>query len=164
MLKSNKGSVLDIIVGVVLIVAVSIAVLFAHFLIVEFNKNYTGPRDNGFNQTMADGKQAIQIFDYGIVFVLGGLMLATIILAFYIPTHPVLFTFSLIVLIIALLITGIYSNLFVKIATTPQLQGTTNQFPVLYHMIKNLPVIVLGYGIILTIVMYTAGKKGKRRI
>lgn len=164
MLRSKKGSILDIIVGVVLIIAVSIAVLFSHFLIVEFNQNYSGPRHSGFNQTMEEGKQAVEMFDYGIVFVLGGLMLATIILAFYIPTHPVMFAFSLIVLIIALLITGIYSNLFIKIATTSQLRSTTNQFPILYHMIENLPVIVLGYGIILTIVMYTAGEKRKRRI
>lgn len=159
----ERASLLDIIPIVVIITAVGISVIFAHLVLDEFDKgfNYEN-RTETFNQTIDRTEKTLESYDYLLVFVLGGLMISTIMLAFFIPSHPALFAISFIMLAVILTIGGIYSNVFVKVVNASALQSSTNQFPVLYQTMKNLPLIILGFSAVLAIVMYSSG--GQKRV
>jgi len=160
----ERGSLLDIIPAIVVLTAVGIAVLFGYLVLDEFDQNFDYEnRTETFNQTIDRTQTTLQSFDYMLVFVMGGLFISTILLAFFIPSHPALFAVSFILLAVIVMLGGIYSNMFVKIADASPIQTTTNQFPILYQTMKNLPMIILGFGAVLAIVMYSS-TGGQRKV
>lgn len=158
MLGSNhKGSVLDIFVIVVIVFSVSIGAILAQKVLTEVQDvNQNMSENTQMNpDILANAKTAVSVFDYGVIFLIGGMYLVAFIFAFNIRSHPIFFIPSLLLLSIATYISAEVANIFYMIANTSGLTTAANQFPTMITLFENLPFIVAGLGVLLIIVMYT---------
>lgn len=161
----KKGSVLDIIPIIVIVTGVSIAVLFSGLMINKYEENLpTERRTEEVNETLSDADTAVHMFDTGILFFLGGAFVVVLMLGYLIPSHPVFYAFTWIIVAIVLMISAVYSNMFIEVAESSVLMPITNSYPSLYLVMKNLPMITLGYATLLSIVMYATGSPVKQNV
>lgn len=100
------------------------------------------------NLTYLDG-----LIAFGVVLLFVGSM----ILAYFLPSHPVFFISFILNAFVALIISPVYSNLYATLAKTPLLNPSFELFPLTALMIGNLPLITLVLSALLAIVSY--GKK-----
>jgi len=166
----NKGSILDIffiaflvlVVGIVLVVSMTVL-----NKVSDATENSTIKLGNGstiplLNQSMLDrGKEALQTFDNMMPFLLVGLVLITVIFAFLIPTHPIFIIFSIIMIMIFLILIPQFSNIYGQIVTTDTLSDAGNQLTYTNEIMRNLPLIILIFSIILIIVVFIASRRGE---
>lgn len=158
MVTSRKGSILDLPLIAVAVFMIAIVVLLSNVIITEFKNetaDYTSPSGNVINQTILEkGEIALSTFDYAMILITIGLGLATIIFGFYIKTHPVMFAFSLILLIFFVIITSFFTNAFMEFVSVDPLDTQIDNFPFMYTLFENLPLIMTVIGIITAIAMY----------
>ena len=110
------------------------------------------------SSTITKVDTSISLFDTILVFLQIGLMIATIISFFYLDTHPVFFFFSLFLLIMALIVGAIFSNIWFELAQSQLSDTITSDFTQSDWVMDNLPLFVLITGVIGFIVLY--GKSG----
>lgn len=158
-----KGTVLDLIIMMVVLVALSITLIFAYLILDEMQN--TIEADTYLNETinvtfLEQGKAGLQVYDTGYLFLLVVMGLASIIGAFMIRTHPILFMASFLLLAFILYLTPIIVNLWYDISTTPELLAVSNQFPTIATVILNFPTIILVLGIAIMIALYGGFRTG----
>lgn len=148
-------SVLDLIFVIVALLVVSVAALFSNVLITDFQEQTQDVLTNRSNNITATGVAVVENFDYAILFLFGGVIVALIISAFLIPTHPVFFVISLLVFIMVLLIVPQISNLFEAISEEDKMSDAVTDYTMTQSLWDNMPIIILCVGAILFIVMYS---------
>ena len=109
------------------------------------------------NITLQGGK-AMDIFVSSIPFLFFGLGISAIILAFLIPSHPVFFPLSIILLSIFILLSTMFKDVIYAFLTTEPFFSIANNYPMLGFVITNLPYFIAIFGFILIIVMYSRTK------
>lgn len=108
----------------------------------------------------ANALTAIGNFDYLLIMVFVGLIISTLISAYFIPTHPVFFVVSLIVLIVFMIFVPILANVFDAFATESAMAATADEFNVTTGFMDDLPTyFVVAAGLVL-IVLYAKFKTG----
>jgi len=141
-----KGTVLDTVLLPILIFGMFVGVVFGLTIM------------NGINET---GMLSISIpnfstiMDYGIVFIFFGSLIAAIISAFMIRTHPIFFVISVIMLIIISVTFPVLSNVFMGFATNSQITTYSNQLPLTLNVFANLPIFLVITGILIIIALYS---------
>jgi len=156
-----KGSILDLIVIIPIIVVIAISVIFSSFILNEIDDRFDKGRTEVFNSTMDDAKTTLLNFDYSMIFLMVGLCAAVIIGAFMVNTHPIFFFFTFLLLGIFEILSMVMSNLFGEIIKDANLAPTAASFPLMTGLIENLPLFTLLFGALIAIAMYT---RGDRRI
>lgn len=143
-----------------LIVVVVILAVFFVATLVGFRVYNAMSGEEFWTKTQAGStaKESVQrtftIADYGAAMLLVGAMLAMIISAFFIKTHPVFFVFSFIILIIIVAIMPILSNAFMEFATSDQFSTEAESMTISTRTVGNFPILVVVFGCILLIVLY----------
>lgn len=151
----KKGSVLDILPIILIGGMLSIGLLLSHASLGELREANNATGTPQINESYLDqAEQALGIFDAGYILVIGALFVTTIILAFYIPSHPVFFIVSLFALAISIWVSAEFSNLFWRAANTAALSDSANFFSTIVLYMKNQPLIIGVFGFLLIIVMY----------
>ncbi len=153
--RKRKGSVFDIPFIIVFMF------IFATTIIVSFTLI------NGYNDVMQttdipydvsnytqSGITAVGTFDSGFVLLLGGLIISTILSAFFIQSHPAFFIVSLIALAIFIAIAVIFSNLYEEVETSAELSSSAANYPLISNIMSNLPIIVVAIGVGILIALY----------
>ena len=150
----KKGSIVDIIGAVTLVFFFAISAILGWVILDEFGSS-TAVTASGLNTTYIDqAKDATEVWDWGILFILFGSMLFALITAYMVDTHPALFIFGIIVFMIALVITMIVSNAFYAFYNTTELASGAAAFPNLINVMDHLVEIMIVYGFIMLIVVY----------
>ena len=155
-----KGSMLDIIGAVILVFFFSIMAITCWMVLDEIE---TSPAftDVGGNVTyLQQGKEAQEVWDWGILFILFGSMLFSIVAAYKVDTHPSLFVFGIIVFMIALIITMIVSNSFYMFYNSSELATASGAFASTIYVMDHLVEIMMVFGFILLIVIYGKLRSG----
>lgn len=98
---------------------------------------------------------ALGIYDIGIVFVNVSFYIAGMILAFRIRTSPLYALPAIFFLGISVWLSAELANIYGIFGSTPALQSAANQFTTTATFFSNLPLITLGLGALLLIVLYT---------
>lgn len=113
------------------------------------------------NQTFLDsGQAAFNQFDTLMTFILIGLIATSVVLAFLIPTHPVMIVPSIFVLLISVIVAAQLTNAYNTIATQSSLVAQANNMPITAQIMSNLPFIVLAIGAIIMIAMFVTIRRG----
>ena len=153
-----KGSMLDLPVIVIGLFLFSIVILISGTIIDEFQTataNITTSSGNSINQTLiSKGETALQSLDYMIMFAVIGLGIASIIFAFFIRSHPVFFVISIILLIFFALLSSFFTNSFVEFVEVDPIDVKINDYPLMYSVMTNLPIIITAIGILIAIALY----------
>jgi len=173
---NKKGSLADSITGPITILIVGFTMIIAVFIFnavsgfflsmpLQANINGNGSAINNSIATAVNGlTPAFQTFDYMVPFLVGGLLIASTVLAFRRGASVVYIGFSLIFWALAMLLTSVFSNVFFTIVATPILVATNAQFPILNWIMGNLNIVVLGWLFILSVVMFTRNKREDQAI
>jgi len=99
------------------------------------------------------------VFDSLFFFVTIGVGISSVVLAAMIDTHPMFFFISIVMLVILLLIVPTFSNVFRTFASSESFSGFETRFPFTVFIFQHYPLIFLGFGILISIVLY--GKLGR---
>jgi len=157
---NQKGSLRDLILIIVAVFGLSVALFVG-------GKVYLGFRDTAqFNNSTAFEQAAgssLGVFNTAIIFLLVGMVVASVVLAARIPANPIFLPISLILLVMVILIGTIMSNVFVEFAEVPAMQEVVNFLPQVTWVMKNMHIVMGVAGFVLVVAMYsTSGGKERR--
>lgn len=151
----KKGSVEDVVVIIVLLMAGILTVLICTKVLTEYAVAWAAfTADVGSNAILTSGIQSMYTFDYMIVFFAFGLAIFSIISAFFIRSHPAFFGISVFLLAIEIFAAAQVTNILDKFITTTEFATIANNFPYIVTLTRNLPIFTLVVGILIAVVMY----------
>lgn len=110
--------------------------------------------DNQTNATMRSAGEAIPAVTDGIVYIIFGLGLSSIILASLIPVSPVFLPISVIGLTLYTFFAIINANVMYEYVTGAGLINVANTHPVLVALITQWPLFITALGFLIIIVMH----------
>ncbi len=147
------GTIFDIIFIGVTLLLVSIIFIFAGHLNSEFLNAFEDV-DKVNTTHIQKVEDTFDLMDTGFAVLMVSLAISTIILSFFIRTHPVLFVASLIIFLILIPITMIFTNVFDAIVTQAPLSTEADDWPVVVHIMRNLPLILAVIGAMSLVALY----------
>lgn len=151
--KGSKGSVFDLLLIMLVVFVLGILVVIGDtFLQTVYDAtNETQAVNTTYIQK---GQSALMVFDNIMPVIIAGLLATTIILAFMIPSHPVLVIPALFTLVIMIILSAQFANVYTTIIQTPELATSGNKMTSTALIMQNLPTLVLFMGIAIMIAMF----------
>jgi hypothetical protein len=155
---NRKGSLQDI-VGMMLIFTVMVIVSFLALYIQTETKNAiiaTAPyQSTNSTYILNQGTASLGVFINSIPFITIGILIAAIISAFFIPSHPVFVPLSIILLALYTVLAAVFSNIIWEFLNTPGIITLANSYPLVVSIVVKQPYIVTIFGALLIIVMHS---------
>ena len=147
-----RGQILDLIMLFVIIGIIFAGLVFGSYIYTKMEDKFPN------NQVANTSKEALEttfsVFDYGIMFIMIGLGMSTVISAFFIKTHPMFFIASIMILAIVAMVSAPMTNAFMGMATSGILLSETEKYDVATSVVGNLPVIVAIIGVLVIVALY----------
>lgn len=163
---SRKGSVRDIGILMVSFFTFVLAGVFSLVLYSDFNTalqdtlNETNMLDANTTTILDNGVDAVETTVKLIPFFVFGLGFAAIISAFFIPTHPIFFPISVLLLLVFTVIQAMMANVMWEVINQTEIIILMNNFPVVVAFIQYSPWFIAILGFILIAVMYSKRGQG----
>lgn len=158
----KRGAILDMFLIVVLIMVIaSTAIIALHLWNTMYAELY--PEMPAVSQDALDTVDSfLQGYDYIIIFFVVGFIIAAILSAFVIDTYPAFFFLSILMLIILIVVSAMFSNVWEGFTNTTVLATEVNTLSKTDTLIRNLPIIMTPLTGLLLIVLYmkTRGARG----
>lgn len=157
----KKGSLFDLayLVIFVFVFAIISIISYTIWLDAEPKLNQNLDSDTAANIT-ADTGTAITNLDYAIMTIIIGLLLATMIGAYFINTHPVFFIASFLLLLLMLIFMPILSNVFSDVTSHSSISVAAESFSISSSFFNDLPkYFVIMAGLVL-IAMFAKHRTG----
>ena len=145
------------------VLVITTAIIFVFFIVAVVYNEISNKLNELINMSQvqnitSQGGKAIDVFISSIPFIFFGLGISAIILAFLIPSHPVFFPLSIILLSIFILVSTMFKDVIYAFLTTDPFFSIANNYPMLGLIVSNLPYFIAIFGFILIIVMYSRTK------
>jgi len=152
-IRSRRASEYDLLYGAIAIIAASIGIILAYYLNEQMIIQFTAK--NISTEPLRHAANALETFNYSIIFMTIAFAIAAFIAAFWIKTHPVFFVASVVGLIVMLIITVAITNAYDKMMLTSVFSTlATTTFSKMFTWVRNLPkILVVTWGL-LAIGMY----------
>lgn len=162
-LKRKKGNMLSIILimSVCLVLAMGIIITGVFMSRVneqvqsmDFIDAHTKEVEQGIND------KYIPVFDGFFLTFLIGSIIASVIGAYFINSHPLFFIITIILFIFAIIIAMIISNIYASASAPEIIYAYAQNFPVINYVMNNLVSILVGYVILISVAMYAGKERG----
>ena len=173
MIRNKRGGIgnksqMDILVGVMVFFVVILATAFAYFIIYQaqdkmapvLNTNFSGVTNSDSDDTLTKAKTTIMMWNKLFYVLIIFFVIATIVTSYYLPSNPILFFLSLILLMITILLSAVFSNIFEKIVDTPGLENVSATFNISTLVMDKLPLVALVFGLVVLLVLYIKVRAG----
>jgi len=153
---NKKGFVGEIItIGVVLFV-MTLYVMIGHGILKDFQESagdslIDTPTAQRINQT---GFNSVVALDNAVVFGIIGLFLFAVISSFFIKTHPVVFVAAIAALILAVILSVTFSNIYDDLAGSNSFLDFEQDFTKIPFILNNMPLFVLIMGGLIILAIY----------
>lgn len=158
MVVYRKGSILDIPLIIIIIFAFAFIIIISTVILTEF-RDLNTEKELGLPTNIINiGLGSLSALDYMFIFAAVGLGMATVVMAFKIRTHPIMFFFLLLLTAIFVIITTFFTDAFVMITQASAVSTIAADFPLINTVMENLPLIIAIIGFIIIIAMFL-GKK-----
>lgn len=117
---------------------------------------FTADYDMDSDQTTAFNRATtgVTYFDTIQFLIIGGLSASLIYTAFKVRTHPVFFFINLILLVVVVFTTPVFSNMLTSFMDDDGMSTATASFPLTVYIRDNLPVILLVIGLVFMVALY----------
>ncbi len=102
--------------------------------------------------------KTIPLLDYLFFFSFIAIAIGLIISSIFINTHPSFTIIFLVALGIAVVLAGIFANIYMRVGENSEMVTTYNQFTLTQALMNHFPLIVFVIGVIVVIILY--GKSG----
>jgi len=158
---NKKGFVGDIIFILIVLFLTVISTLVGYTI---YNKYVEGTADmeifntSANNNITAMGQTTMKNFDYLFIFIVVGLIIMTIISTFSIRTHPIFFFISVLLLILAIIFSGTFANIYETFIGTEAFAEAGTQYTVMGYFMSHFPTMILLIGAILLIILFAKEK------
>lgn len=149
-----RGNVQDIPIIVVILLATSIAVMFGYVILEEFFNTSQIQANPDAAAIEPKGLNAMIYLGNAFVFLFVGFGIAAVISAFYTQTHPVFFLFSIFIFAFCVMVTAIYSDVFVELASTGILMPVAAEMTLMVDTMIALPNLSIILGVAIIIALY----------
>ena len=154
---TKKGQLSELYIIILLLITFSISTIFVLNFFLKFNEATSGVFVNESAAVMESTANTFTVLDNAYVFLIGGLVLALIVSAFFIQTNPIFFIVFLVGLLVTVIVSAPISNMFMNLTASEQLSNATIVLPNTVLYTSQLPLIVMIAGIIFIIVLYAKG-------
>ena len=153
-----KGSLFDMVIVMVVILITAITVILSSKILTGIQ---TVTTNETLNQTILNqGATALHAYDYGILFFVVAGFLSVVILAFMLRSHPAFLPVGIFVMVLLILLAAIVGNVYSVFVEQAEIVSTASSYPVTTQIFQNLPTIVLIFGAVIMIVIYSKMKDG----
>lgn len=157
---NRRASEIDLIYLGVIVFVVGFVAIFGYYLVTIFEAPLIAKGAPAF--AFDHAKNAIGMFNYGIIFITIGFGIAAFISAMMVRSHPVFFVASILGLVVMLFILSVTSNIFDKLMVTgPFSTLATTTFSQLFAWVRNLPTIMVSIWAIMAIGLYAKWSRGR---
>ena len=157
----RKGSALDIIALCAIILALGIVIVVGTHIkdniLPEFQEALGGTAAQGI---IDEVDVAFNVLDYVFIAVVVGMGAAAIVTAFMIPTHPVFFFISILLLMVALLLAPTFSNVFRTLTDDAEFSTIVDSYSMMKLVFENLPLFILMFGMLVMVATYAKMTRG----
>jgi len=159
--KKKKGSLNDIPYAIYILLFVGLIFVLAIFIngqiddAIIANDNFI-PEAKNISHNFRLGYASV--IDKGFLFILIGLFVGSLIGAAQIDTDKTLFVLFMILLAFHLFIAAIVTNIYYQFATTPALESTASQLPILGWVFSHFVAVIAVMGLLLGTVLYSKTK------
>jgi len=144
----SKGTITDVIFIAVFLTIFAVVLIFGYHVYSQFIG--AGLDDTILNK----GTNALRIFNYGFLMIVLGAGGASIAGAFMIDSHPIFFVFTTFIFLIFIIIGAVLTNVFDAIITVESISTTATDFNIIITVLRNIPLLMTIWGILLSIVLY----------
>ena len=152
---NKKGTVTDILIAMVMLLIVSIVILFVVYIWSQITGNgifqsaTAKPIVSSVNTSFSFLSDAIVVMFFMSCF-------GAILLAYFVPSHPVFMVVAIAILIPLILVADVFANVWQQLVSTSFLAVVSNTyFPLVTMLFKFLPFISLAVSILLIVLMYS---------
>ena len=98
-------------------------------------------------------------FDYFVAMAILGMIIASVVFAFMIRTHPIFFILSFFICFVMIFISIYWRDFFVNtILNIDIIASVKNDYPITVAIVSNLPILVLVINILIAIATYVKGE------
>lgn len=162
---NKRGSVIDIVYIVVMLLVLAMVVVIAYKIFNPITDDLATkfPDVQTAQTTHTTIPRMLLNYDFILIsiFVFG--TLASVILAFFVESHPVFGVISIILMIIFVLFAGYVSNVYEAFEQSESLQSEVILFPITSFFFAHLPKFMLG-GLILVFIVTFSKRSGGQGI
>lgn len=162
-LKNKRGDATSLIVALVVIFVIALVALLAGKVIpqvmsvIKLNPAIATNNNSVSTLTMVE-EHTIPWLDYLVLFTFIASVIGLIISSMYIDTHPALMVIFIIMLVITIIFSGIFANAYTTMGETSALTATYNQFTSTRAIFEHLPMILFVVGLLVIIILYGKSK------
>jgi glucan phosphoethanolaminetransferase (alkaline phosphatase superfamily) len=142
-----------------------VLIIAAVLSVYTFNKVTDALKEQGVSgealEVTEKMNSSMDFLDYFFLMVFIGMFIAMIILAFMIRTHPALFIPYILLMVITIVVSVAISNAYYAFSLEETLASTISaKFPIADYLMRNLPLEIGIFGIVLLIIMYSKTQEG----
>jgi hypothetical protein len=150
---------IDVIMIGVLLFVLGITVLFSSVFLTAFqtHEQFEGTIAQ---ETIKQTKLTMNSFNSWYPFIFIGLIGAVVIGAYFVRTHPVFFVVSLGLLIVVIILSGIFTEMFDEFASHDAFADEIDDYSTIVSTFNNFPVLTLIAGIVIMISLYAKFGRG----
>jgi len=156
----KKGFMQDILMLMLFLFMFAICTYIALTIYNEYRDRTQGTMDESATEKliMDNAIKTLDILDYCFLMLFMGLTISTVITAFFIRSHPVLFVLSLILLFIILVMAVVFSNVFEKFGEQAAIQNATDTYTIIPEIMGKYPLYMLGVFILVALAFFAKAK------
>jgi len=152
---NKKGSLLDPLYIVLILFTFAIISIIMYYVLSEFQIQSEDKLTSTYAQeALTKGEETLLNFDNLIVVVLVGLIIATLVGAYFIDTSPIIFWVSLFLLFTFVTVAVVFTNAFEEIIGTAPLNEVSSDFSIMSLIMSNLPLTLIIIFVLVGIVLY----------
>lgn len=151
----KRGNIADLLYVIVFVFVFGIISILAYSIWLDADPKLAANLDSDTSANItADAGTAITNLDYVTVMLVVGLLMATMIGAYFIDTHPVFFVASFLLLILLLIMMPILSNVFGDFTDNPRMAIAAASFDITTSFFEELPKYFMVMAALVLITMF----------
>lgn len=158
---NKNGSVLDLIYVVCAILFVTIVFIVAYHFGSSITSSALGEGSTE-GTAMLDRMDTglLPVFDYLVVAIVFGSFLSLLVAGYFLRSSPVFFVIAFFIIILNLILAVVFNRVWETITSVETLSTTVAAFPMTNFIFSNFPIIVVGMGFLISIVVYGLSRSG----
>lgn len=148
-----KGSIADMPLVIVVMVALSITIFAIYMIMGGLHERFSAVPE--LNETYLEkGMNAMEIFNTGFIMIFVVFYIVLGVMGYFLRTHPIFLVPSLMVLFLMIWVSGPIANTFLEIADEPVFAETVTEFGIIIFIFQNFPLFNLVFGTLVIILTF----------
>lgn len=153
--KGRKADITSLFLIMILVFIFMLVTLVSYTALARIQTANTGSNSPAMNsQVLTDGLAGVQKFDYGALIAFVFMVLGVAASAWAIKTNPIALPFVILIAIVAMILSGSFSNMYYAIASSDAFVAAGNIFTTQLNFSNNLPYYVMGAIFIIMFAMF----------